>query len=175
MIIGISGKMGCGKDTVAKIIENNFKEKDFVITHFADPLKRFCMDYLGLSYNDVYTESGKKKFNYFWGMTNREILQKVGTNALRNGFDKDIWIKIMKTEFARYKNVLIPDVRFDNEAQLILQEKGIVLNVQRDYSINDKHISESGISEKFITKNILNNGTLNDLEKEVVCFLKDNI
>jgi hypothetical protein len=56
-----------------------------------------------------------------------------------------------------------------------LQEKGIVLNVQRDCSTNDKHISECGISERLITKNILNNGTLNDLEKEVVCFLKDNI
>lgn len=175
MIIGISGRMGSGKDTVAEIIKRQFKEKDFDIIYFADPLKNFCIQYLGLSNEDVYTEEGKKKFNPFWNMTNREILQRVGTDALRNGFDKNVWVKIMELHLSEnpQKNFIIPDVRFDNEAELINKNCGIILNIMRDSANKDTHVSEKGISKEFICFNINNNKTLYDLEAEVCWRIRD--
>lgn len=173
MIIGISGKMGSGKDTAGQIIYD-YLHPNCEITHFADPLKQFCIDYLGLKYEDLYTEQGKKEFNHFWNMTNREILQKVGTDALRNGFDKDIWVKIteLKIKTKIKTNIVIPDVRFDNEAEMILKNKGIVLNIERPETKQDTHISEQGISHNLISINILNDGTLEELKNKVIGALK---
>lgn len=175
MIIGISGRMGSGKDTVAKIIKDKFPDKNFEIIHFADPLKLFCIDYLGLHYDYVYTEKGKKCFNPYWNMTNREILQKVGTDALRNGFDKDVWVKIMELRILNNpdKNFIIPDVRFDNEAEMVNKHSGIMLNITRNSANKDSHISEKGISKELICFNISNNKTLYDLEADVVYYLRD--
>ena len=177
LIIGISGKMGSGKDTAAKIIKEYFKEKNFEIIHFADPLKMFCIDYLGVNHDDVYTENGKKSFNTFWNMTNREILQKIGTDCLRNHFDKNIWVKIIELKIKKSKNInfLIPDVRFDNEAEMILNNGGVVLNIERIAQKQDSHSSEKGISENFITKTIKNDKTLDIFQNEVVEFFKNYI
>ena len=175
MIVGISGRMGSGKDTVAEIIKRQFKDKNFEIISFADPLKNFCVQYLGLSYDDVYTQEGKMKFNEFWNMTNREILQKVGTDALRNGFDKDVWVKIMELHILNnsQKNFIIPDVRFDNEAELVNKHSGIMLNIVRDCVNKDTHVSEKGISKELILFNINNNKTFYDLESEVCWRLRE--
>ena len=173
MIYGISGKMGSGKDTVGKIIFDYIYPKGSVI-HFADPLKQFCIDYLGLSFEDVYTEQGKKEFNQLWNMTNRSVLQKVGTDALRNGFDKDVWVKITELKIKQHKNTdfIIPDIRFDNEAEMVLKNGGIVLNIERESVNKDNHISEQGISKYLISKNILNNGTIEELKEKVLKEIK---
>ena len=63
MIFGISGKMGSGKDTVGKIIYDMLKP-NCKITHFADPLKDLCINYLGLSYDDVYTDCSDHSCTY---------------------------------------------------------------------------------------------------------------
>lgn len=168
MIFGISGKMGSGKDTVGKIIYDMLKP-NCKITHFADPLKDLCINYLGLSYDDVYTENGKKQFNDFWKMTNREILQKVGTDAFRNGFDKDVWVKITELNILSKHdcNYIIPDIRFDNEAEMVIKHGGIVLNIERNNWNKNSHISEQGISKKLITVNIENNGTIENLKEKI--------
>jgi len=54
---------------------------------------------------------------------------------------------------------VIPDVRFNNEAQMILQKFGIVINITRDSKENDTHVSENGLSQKYITYSIENNGS----------------
>ena len=45
MIIGVSGKKKSGKDTVANYLKEKF---GYTIYHYADPLKEFCRDLLGL-------------------------------------------------------------------------------------------------------------------------------
>ena len=58
MIIGITGKMQNGKDTLGKIIKQNYPEYDII--HFADSLKQICVNYLGLTDYQVNTGQGKK-------------------------------------------------------------------------------------------------------------------
>lgn len=170
-IIGISGAAGSGKDTLAEMI----KEDGWERFAYADALKKICIEYLGLSYNDVYTQEGKMKFNDFWGMTNREILQKVGTDAFRNGFHRDTWIKIaelkLKEMLRAGKKIIVTDVRFDNEAKLIESLGGCVLRIERNLTsdLSNKeqaHASEKGIDENLISFVVLNIMSKKDLRIE---------
>ena len=126
---------------------------------------------------DVNTSEGKKNYNSFWGMTNREILQKIGTDAMRKGFCEDIWCKIMSLKLKPESFYIIPDVRFDDEAKLILDNYGIVFRVNRP-GVNQireelKHDSEKGISNNLVTYDIENNGSLEDLKEKLKEALKD--
>lgn len=174
MIIGITGKMQNGKDTLGKIIK--FYHKDYEIVHFADALKQICKTYFGLTEEQVNTKQGKQSFNEFWGMTNRQILQKVGTEAMRNGFCEDVWCKIMSLRIKDDKNYIIPDVRFDDQAKMIIDRGGIIIKINRDSvnsSIKDEHKSQKGISEEFINCHIQNDGTIEELTGNFVYKFKD--
>ena len=78
-ILGITGKMFSGKDTVAEFVHFAFRNSR--ITSFAYPMKQMMIDYFGFTYEDLYTVEGKNRYNEFWGMTNREALQKIGTET----------------------------------------------------------------------------------------------
>lgn len=172
MIIGISGKKQVGKDTAARIIQKNFPNTK--ILHFADILKDMCIKYFGLKEEDVYTTEGKQRYNSFWGMTNRQILQKIGTDCFRKNFDQNVWVKLMELKLEnQFGCVVIPDVRFNNEAQMILQKFGIVINITRDSKENDTHVSENGLSQKYITYSIENNGSFQELEDKLIQVLND--
>lgn len=161
-LVGLVGKAGSGKDTLADEIAVDGWEK----VAFADSLKHLCMDYLGLSHDDVYTQEGKMRENPVWGMTNRAILQKVGTEAMRNGFDKDVWVKILgiriRKMLAEGRKVIVTDCRFDNECQLVEDMGGIVVEVVRDAASNlsgdeQRHASEQPVSRGYVSFTIENN------------------
>lgn len=173
MIIGITGKMQNGKDTLGKIIKQNYPE--YEIIHFADALKQICVNYLGLTDYQVNTGWGKKEFNEFWGMTNRQILQKVGTDAMRNGFCEDVWCKVMSLRLKEDKNYIVPDVRFDDQAKMLLDKGGIIIKINRESvnNTNENHKSQKGISEEFITCHIQNDGTIEELKQKFLLKFKD--
>lgn len=168
-LIGLVGKAGSGKDTLADEIAADGWEK----VAFADSLKRMCIDYLGLSHDDAYTQEGKMRMNPHWGMTNRTILQKVGTDAMRNGFDKDVWVKILQIRIRRMldegRKVVITDCRFDNEAQMVEDMGGLVVEVVRDSqsknlsSVEQQHASEEPVSRRYVAFTVDNNGEVSRL------------
>ena len=176
MIIGLTGKMKSGKDTVANFIAEN-KSLDTQIFSMAKPLKEFCINMLGLAPEDVYTQEGKATYNTFWGMTHREILQKVGTDAMRNGFCDDVWVKIMYVTLIKnarpWNTCVIPDIRFENEADLIHALGGIVIKVERDLYVEDSHASEKDLPLSCIDHIFLNHGSLDDLKTQVNIMLKN--
>ena len=168
-LIGLVGKAGSGKDTLADEIAADGWEK----VAFADSLKRMCIDYLGLSHDDAYTQEGKMRMNPHWGMTNRTILQKVGTDAMRNGFDKDVWVKILQIRIRRMldegRKVVITDCRFDNEAQMVEDMGGLVVEVVRYSqsknlsSVEQQHASEEPVSRRYVAFTVDNNGEVSRL------------
>jgi len=178
MIIGITGTAGSGKDTAAELICSILKD-NCKVWHFADPLKQMCIDYLGLTYDDLYTREGKTKFNEFWKMTNREILQKIGTDCFRNNFCKDFYCKLLEIYLKTFdkKVLIVPDVRFDNEAETIKKNNGIIIKIDREnHELTNKeimHESEQGISEKLIDYNIDNSSTLDILLEKINIILKE--
>lgn len=171
-IIGFTGKMMCGKDTAASLIHNMINTNSKII-YYADALKGIMMDYFGFTRHQLYDQDGKQEFNEFWGMTNREAMQKIGTDCFRNNFHPDTWIKCMEVAISMLPNntlALIPDVRFDNEYQLIHDLGGYVIKLVRDNTpVIDKdytnHVSEAGCKYDILLEN---NGSLDELYTKLV-------
>lgn len=167
-IIGITGNANSGKDTTADYILS--LNQSFKKIAFADPLKNMVIQYLFLTKDDVFTTQGKNRFNEYWGMTNRQILQKVGTDAMRKGFCYDIWVKITQKILLNNKNqnFIISDVRFLNEAEMIKRNGGIIVRIKRNYHIVQcNHQSENPIDSNIVDYEIENYGDLQQLYKNI--------
>lgn len=97
----------------------------------------------------------------------REIMQRVGTNFFRNIQD-NFWLKQADKALGNENSLILTDVRFENEAEWILNKKGLIINIINDNLNNvDPHISESGIGKKYITLNLENNGTIEELKNGI--------
>jgi len=201
MIIGISGKIGTGKDTVGKIIQYltatggsndsqipSFKSNiayatwsDWQIKKFAGKVKEVCSILTGIPVEDFEKEEvknsqlGEEWNKISWSvnadnpsydepsihkkhvMTVRELLQKVGTDAMRNVIHPNVWVNALMSEYkptleikhklageevdedyepqeddiiAVYPNIIITDVRFPNELQAVKDRGGICIRVE---------------------------------------------
>ena len=177
--IGFTGKMQAGKDTSANFLTEEmlkWKGPNYIIKRlaFADSLKDFCMRYLGLTKHQCYDQEGKQEFNEFWGMSNREIMQRIGTEAMRNGFHPDVWAKItelkIKEAVLNGEFFIITDVRFPNEAETIIRNGGIVVEILRpgiESNGIQNHASEQRLPMSLIEHQILNNKDLDNLKEEI--------
>lgn len=158
LIIGLSGAMGSGKDSAGLIINQSYPDKNFVVVAFADALKKAYSVITGIPW--VNTQKFKEEMCPVLKMPRREILQKIGTNALRNNFDKDIWINILAAKHQN-DNLIITDVRFDNEVEWIKKQGGVVIKIERTddvaKSIFAYHESEAGVNRyDFLVRNDFN-------------------
>ena len=70
--------------------------------------------------------------------------QIIGSNVLRDNFDKDIWIKSLFGNYIpKESKWIITDVRYPNEVKAIKDKKGILIRINRPkLKNNDNHISE---------------------------------
>ena len=137
MIIGLVGFIGSGKGTVGDILE----QKGFIKDSFAKPLKDACAVMFGwprelLEGDTEMSRKWREEPDNYWSekfgrvFTPREALQKMGTEAGRDVFHKDIWV-ISLLNRAKGKDVVVTDVRFKNEIQYIQDNGGIVIRVKR--------------------------------------------
>lgn len=173
-IVLISGKARSGKDVTAKIIKEYLLKagKRVLITHYADFLKEFCR--INYGYRGIKDTA------------DRYILQHVGTDIVRRN-NPDAWVNIMvellrgvRTEF---DFVLIPDVRFENEIDVMRRNFDDVFcldivrnNFDNGLTMSQKlHPSEMGLPECKFDKIIYNDGDLSDLERSVIDVVCRNI
>jgi len=149
IIIGITGKLGSGKDyitnnVVIPVLEKYSHIGRFMQCAFADQIKVNVMTKNNITYNDVYENKTS---------ISRQLLQEEGTDIGRKK-DKDIWIRYlnnwMKVYYHRGISVfIISDVRFKNEYDFVKSSKdkdavGIMLKVVANKRNNDRLIAESG-------------------------------
>jgi len=133
-LIGIGYQIGVGKDTVADYMCATF---GFRKMRFADPLKEAVAAIYGWSRESLEEQEFKATVDKFWGITPRTALQLVGTEAMRNNVDKDIWIKAMQRRLSSYAasnkdpSVVVTDTRFINEVETIKEMGGKVIRVIR--------------------------------------------
>lgn len=133
---------------------------------FADKLKKCLKIITGCSIENFESESFKNsrstliKDGHIW--TYRELLQQLGTEVGRV-IDKDIWIKALFKDYSEDKKWIIPDVRYENEANSIIAKGGILIRVTRGNPTNE-HSSETGlINYDKVDYTIDNNGSIDDL------------
>ena len=144
MLIGLSGKIGCGKTFLANYFLEVHGQMPVSIRTtyfrlgFADILKEEAGNAYGYPNNWNYTEHGKAEIINHPdlprpNMTIREVLQWHGTDYRREQ-DPDYWVKKMKSTIyqrtcGRPINIIIDDVRFVNEAEMIKKGGGILIRI----------------------------------------------
>jgi hypothetical protein len=215
-IIGINGKIGVGKDTVGSIIQyltSEYRDKynfiewqdrvenygssthsKFEIKKFAGKLKEIAFLLTGKPVEN-FEEQNFKKLNMgsAWNMTYREFLQKLGTEAMRNGLHEDVWVNALFADYRGPKmseynpsNWIITDMRFPNELEAVVERKGITIRVVRPKieSVVDKmrpysdlvhygipmpveHPSETALDDAKFHYEIINDGSIKDLIEKV--------
>lgn len=205
VLIGISGAAGAGKDTVGKIFQEHFL--DCYTKHFADPLKQACSSAFGIPLDDFSDPLAKNLVHPYWDVTPRQIAQFVGTEMFRvegagllgpkvaNSFwtnrmagtlTGDLYLPEVEGLYEEDEIIIIPDVRFQNEYDFVLDNNGYMIHLTREGADGKVgipgHSSESGIPFKHTPeRNYLfeNNDTIEALKEKVLNIfnpiLKDKI
>lgn len=148
ILVGIAGPAQSGKSTLAgefrRLVE--FRGQKYAEMPFAGPLKRMLAS-IGVDISDL---SKNVPVAFLDGrITPRIMMQTLGTEWGRN-LQPDLWLRVWEHELnADAAVVTVPDVRFDNEAEMIRSLGGIIIHIVRkpnaDMLAVPAHASESGI------------------------------
>jgi len=177
-LIGLSGKRGSGKDTVARLLQRLQPERNWHIRSFGDAIKTVCAALAGEDVAPYYSQTGKAELLSVFGRTRGEMLQQVG-QALRV-WEPNIWVNSFFSQLPSNAFVLVPDVRYPSEADPILARGGLMLRVEGDPlqqrgdgTRDDNHPSET-VMDAYTRFDavIYNNGSMADLERQVRELLK---
>ena len=171
-IVGITGKKYSGKDTFAQLLQAELRKINpnlyILIDSFANPLKEILIEHCGFTHADLHDPVKKQEMNDFWGFTNRAAAQKLGTECMRDNFHPDVWVKIMELRMKKLapQILIIPDVRFDNEAKFVSESGGFMIKINRgeDHTAElnndggiEGHRSEQGVDPIYINELVDNN------------------
>ena len=202
IIVGITGKAGAGKDSIADrlVDKHGFKKMSF-----AGPLKGVLDQMNPIIGFDLYSpqrtidlrtalerygeDSVKKLYPEY-----RRLLQKLGTEGIRS-IDNDFWIKAaakMINAEAKDARLVFTDCRFPNEAKAIQQAGwvgGYIIplpalttelwqihrEVERTGEVVEPHASEENVGQMGEERLIVNNGTMDDLYWDADQLVRDLI
>lgn len=139
MIIGLLGFMGSGKGTAGEILA---EDKDFYPLSFAGSLKDsvsviFGWDRALLEGDTTESREFRETVDAFWSkkfgkeITPRYILQYFGTEVCRNTLLDTIWVDSLERKILQHENVVITDVRFNNEIKFLKQLGTTLIQVDR--------------------------------------------
>ena len=177
MIIGLHGHKRVGKDTVYEIIRSSYPHA--IRLAFADKIKESLAALFGVSIREInlLKEEGgmfkveSKSFEHSYGW--RTFAQRYGTEAHRDLFGDDFWVDLILPENFKYSPledlIVVTDVRFKNEAKRISDLGGHIIHITRpEIESNDPHISEERLPSEYISYNICNDGSLENLKDKVI-------
>jgi hypothetical protein len=179
-LVGLAGKKGTGKTTLCGYLEREYHYKEY---SFADPLKRGLMGCFGLTEAQLHDPIQKETVDPFWNVSPRVLMQRVGTDCLRNTLYKtcpelewlkgDLFVLLMKRSVqASTKHIVIADVRFKNEVNAIHDLGGVVVYIDRpaisttnNTTTTTAHESESGLDsiQGLMDGTLINQATPADL------------
>lgn len=185
-VIGLCGPARAGKDTTASLIAEEYDGKvirqgfaDKLKLSFARIVKPECDLQWALDFCNTFKVGGAASFNDPTGVatvTGRQALQRYGTEAHRDVFGEDFWLDAVVPEGRSDCDLLvIPDLRFPNEAERVLERGGEVWRVNRpDADPVEGHASEVPIPDELVSVEIDNAGSIDDLRDVTryhLCFL----
>jgi hypothetical protein len=155
LLIGLAGRMESGKSTAASHLRT---EHGFIEYSFADPLKDMVCTLLGITREKleemkrselpVLPARADKNFPVM-----RTMLQTLGTEWGREQIHPELWLAIAEQRIAaatewseNTAGIVISDVRFANEADLIRSKGGTVIHILRkDAAARSSHSSEKDL------------------------------
>ena len=180
-LLGVIGLKNSGKDTVGDYLVSQF---GFTKYAFAHPVKQVCKTIFSLSDEQLENRVLKEKKDPRWGISPREMFQRVGTDfgqftifkifpELKEKLSyRELWVKIFEQWYNENSNldIVVTDVRFKHEAKKIKEMGGQIIKINRKLGENDSHISEmelNEISKEHIDYEIDNNYKLVDLYSQI--------
>jgi hypothetical protein len=181
--------MGAGKSSAQTIVTHELEGSRVISISFADNLKRGAAEFFVLPLSCFYDAKIKEEVDDYWGISPREMLQKLGTEGMRALFGKDFWIRSMMRSIeclkAQYADenvtVIVSDVRFPEECDAIKSQGGLVIRIERPNNPTyaaylDKckhqnalpHPSETSLDEySDWSQVVVNEGTLEEFEDKI--------
>lgn len=176
MVIGIIGRIGAGKTTIAKYLEVYYGFKTY---SFSTVLKKTVSDLFMIPLDSLYDVDKKSEVIPLWGKSPREILQLFGTECMRNYFGQDFWVKQIRESLNQSgalqkggggpRNIVFDDVRFPEEVEMVRGLEGFIIKVVRPnnpYEVDQQHQSEQIDNIKYATI-IKNNSDIEWLHLEI--------
>jgi hypothetical protein len=160
VIIGIAGRAQAGKSTCAQAMVD---AHGGAVVALADSLRDVVEAAFGSRYD---TQEAKAARDDFWAPRlgeawahGRQILQRVGSELFREQVHPHFWLFHLELRLSRLPPqalIVIPDVRFDNEAQWVRSHQGFMLRIIRadQPPAVDGHQSERGISPELIDRTV---------------------
>jgi hypothetical protein len=167
-VIATTGPAGAGKDTVADFLVMRY---GYVKMSMAGPLKAGMA---AMGFPEPINRDDKEKIIPGFDFTWREAAQRLGTEWGR-GLDPDIWVKAMALRCRRSTDrIVISDVRFENEAEMVRSIGGRVLHIRGrsvNLGANGAHASEAGVTVDERDGVIDNSGNFEETKKQVISCL----
>ena len=141
MILGVTGFIGSGKDTIADYLctFHGFRRISFAGALKDAVASVFHWDRELLEGTTKSSREWRDTVDQWWAtrleiphLTPRWILQNWGTEVCRNGFHQDIWVASVERKLLSTKdNIVITDCRFPNEVTAIKKSNGVTCRVER--------------------------------------------
>lgn len=140
MIIGLCGLIGSGKDTIA---EHLVAKYDYHRLSMAESLKDCVSAAFGYDRNMLEGDTkesrlARETIDVFWAerlniptWSPRFALQYVGTELFRNNLHRNMWVIATERKLYKYNKVVISDIRFPNELDMLRRNNGKIVWVQR--------------------------------------------
>ena len=173
-IIGLSGKLGAGKNYIAeKIIAPYFTNNySILIIGFGDQVKQ-----------ELYARDPELTYDLLYDYKTHESRQKLQHYATENGRDKyneDMWIRGLDMQIETFQRrsckdtlIIICDVRFINEAEYIKQKKGILFRIEASLRTQARYWKEAGGNLQ-IHQLISNHASEKNLDKYTFDYIINN-
>ena len=157
-MIGLVGKKGSGKDTMADFLVSDYGYRKLAM---ADPLKKACKILFDFSDAQLSDHQEKERVDERWGISPRQAFQTMGTDLIRKHIFDDFWLRRADMEVGHYleENMVVSDIRFPNEAQWVKNHGGILIRIHSPCLIvpeEDTHSSEVLMEDIIVDHELLN-------------------
>lgn len=176
-VIGLwAPAMRSGKSTVAAHLEF---EHGYTLVSFAAPLKHMVFALLcasGMSKEEaegrVWGGRKEEPIPQLQGRTARFLMQTLGTEWGRETVYQNLWADSAAAQadaiIASGGRVVIDDMRFPNEVEVVRREGGVTVNVVRPSTpITERHGSEGALANHPFDFTLRNDGAIEDLHHRV--------
>lgn len=181
MLIGLNGVSRSGKDSVAGVLVKRYGFKQIAL---ATKIREILLDIdPWLEDADAWMSTLHKEFAGNWDMikaTSRDSVEYMISlgQSLRDRIDEDVWIVAAMPggyNFERDGHIVISDIRQPNEVGFLYQWGGEIWHIERPELGGEKRGMDDLLSDIRFDANIVNDGTLEDLEETVSWIIEQDI
>lgn len=171
-VIGIAGRAGSGKDTIADYLVSTHGFKKLA---FADPIKAMLRQ-IGVDCTD---RSTKELPHPTFGKSPRQMAQFLGTEWMRNLIHYDGWVRITAQqvmvikelnkldELGGIRGIVISDLRFENERQWLRSIGADIWHVYRETQSVSAHSSEFPLPIEVRDTVFMNDESIKELHEAI--------